>query len=100
MQDIVSYLYQLNNEICRPARIIIHFLSVFCAVKCCCCLCSTVAGSKHCKGRQTHAMDLAVCLPVCVKIFKVKTQNRSPEADAAHTIVQYSVYHEETLACY
>jgi len=25
--NIVSYLYQLNNEICRPAHIIIHFLS-------------------------------------------------------------------------
>jgi len=27
MQHIVLYLYQLNNEICRPAHIIIHFLS-------------------------------------------------------------------------
>ena len=27
MQHIVSYLYQLNNEICHPAHIIIHFLS-------------------------------------------------------------------------
>jgi len=27
MQHIVSYLFQLNNEISRPAHIIIHFLS-------------------------------------------------------------------------
>ena len=27
MQHVVSYLYQLINDICRPAHIIIHFLS-------------------------------------------------------------------------